>query len=436
MTRFLPLKEGTFRWGSPFGWRPGGSHYGQDFEASDGTPIYAAQAGTVAYIGAASGFGQWIVIDHPAADGAGTTVYGHMWDAFATGLRQGDWVGAGQLIGYVGSNGQSTGPHLHFEVHPTVWRAGSQIDPRPWLSGALNPGGAIAPPPSTGGGNLWTGDPVWLEEVLRAELGDRLRVMPGWQNRGHGDFKDIRGVMWHHTGNGRASAESIRDGRPDLAGPLANLHIAQDGTVTLVAVGVCWHAGVGSYPWLPTNMGNWHMIGVECAWPMDTSGRINASYQAERWPDAQIISMRDVGAALSLKLNVGADHNIGHKDYAGATQGKWDPGYLDMRWFQGEIAKDMQGMFGGPVPPPPPPPVVDPPVSNGYAHILIYRGMTGAAVRALQTRLKRAYSQLVVDGDFGPHTEACVRDYQKLHPPLVADGIVGPATAAMLELVI
>ncbi|QBP29688.1 lysin A [Mycobacterium phage Typha] len=436
MTRFLPLKEGTFRWGSPFGWRPGGDHYGQDFEAADGTPIYAAQAGTVAYIGAASGFGQWIVIDHPAADGAGTTVYGHMWDAFATGLRQGDWVGAGQLIGYVGSNGQSTGPHLHFEVHPTVWRAGSQIDPRPWLSGALNPGGALTPPPSTGGGNLWTGDPVWLEEVLGAELGDRLRTLPGWKNRGHGDFKDIRGVMWHHTGNGRASAESIRDGRPDLAGPLANLHIAQNGIVTIVAVGVCWHAGSGSYPWLPTNMGNWHMIGVECAWPMDTSGRINASYQAERWPDEQIISMRDVAAALSLKLNVGADHNIGHKDYAGATQGKWDPGYLDMRWFQGEVAKDMQGMFGGPVPPPPPPPVVDPPVSNGYAHILIYRGMTGPAVRALQTRLKRAYSKLVVDGDFGPHTEACVRDYQKLHPPLAADGIVGPATAAMLELVI
>ena len=62
-----------------------------------------------------------------------------MWNAFATGLRLGDSVAAGQHIAYVGSNGQSTGPHLHFEVHPTVWRAGSQIDPMPWLAGALDP---------------------------------------------------------------------------------------------------------------------------------------------------------------------------------------------------------------------------------------------------------------------------------------------------------
>jgi len=62
-----------------------------------------------------------------------------MWDAFATGLKPGDSVAAGQHIAYVGSNGQSSGPHLHFEVHPTVWRAGSQIDPMPWLAGALDP---------------------------------------------------------------------------------------------------------------------------------------------------------------------------------------------------------------------------------------------------------------------------------------------------------
>jgi len=114
-------------------------HWGQDFAANDGTHIYAAQAGSVQYIGAAQGFGQWIVIDHPAPAGGGTTVYGHMWDAFATGLKPGSSVTAGQHIAYVGSNGQSSGPHLHFEVHPTVWRAGSQIDPLPWLAGALDP---------------------------------------------------------------------------------------------------------------------------------------------------------------------------------------------------------------------------------------------------------------------------------------------------------
>jgi hypothetical protein len=120
-------------------------HWGQDFAASDGTRIYAAQAGTVVYIGAAQGFGQWIVIDHPTAAGSGTTVYGHMWHAAATGLRQGDHVDAGQHVAYVGNNGESSGAHLHFEVHPTVWRPGSQIDPMPWLAGALDPTTAEIP---------------------------------------------------------------------------------------------------------------------------------------------------------------------------------------------------------------------------------------------------------------------------------------------------
>ncbi|MGW4240900.1 peptidoglycan DD-metalloendopeptidase family protein [Nocardia sp. NPDC004722] len=146
----MPLKQGTYSIASGFGPRWGTSHLGLDFAADDGTPFYAAQSGTVAYIGDASGFGQWIVIDHPAESGGGTTVYGHMWNAYATGLSRGDRVEAGQLIGYVGSNGQSTGPHLHFEVHPTAWAAGSQIDPQPWLSGAIEPGNPEPEQPQVG----------------------------------------------------------------------------------------------------------------------------------------------------------------------------------------------------------------------------------------------------------------------------------------------
>jgi hypothetical protein len=80
----------------------------------------------------------------------------------------------------------------------------------------------------------WTGDPVWLADVLRAE-GVTLVEFPGWRDRGHGDFKDIRGVMAHHTGSDNATAASIAYGRPDLPGPLSQLHIARDGTVTVVA---------------------------------------------------------------------------------------------------------------------------------------------------------------------------------------------------------
>jgi len=140
MARYMPLRAGTYQITSRFGPRSGGMHWGQDFGAQDGTKMYAAQAGTVVHIGAADGFGQWIVIDHPTEAGSGTTVYGHMWNAFATGLQQGDQVSAGQHIANVGNNGDSSGPHLHFEVHPTVWKARSQINPEPWLAGALEPG--------------------------------------------------------------------------------------------------------------------------------------------------------------------------------------------------------------------------------------------------------------------------------------------------------
>ena len=207
----------------------------------------------------------------------------------------------------------------------------------------------------------WNGDPVWLLDVLQARplLKGKVRALDGWDQRGHGDFADVWGVMWHHTGNGRATAESIRDGRPDLPGPVSNIHIAQDGTVTVVAVGVCWHAGNGSGFGLPTNNVNNRLIGVECAWPMDTS-LTPATQHRERWPDAQIVSMREVGAAITLKLGYDASRNITHKEWAGAAQGKWDPGNLDPDWFRGEIGKSMRGVFD-------PKPTVPVPVPVDYA---------------------------------------------------------------------
>ncbi|AEV52146.1 lysin [Rhodococcus phage RGL3] len=132
---------------SGFGPRWGAHHSGLDLGAPDGTPFYACQAGTVQYIGAASGYGQWLVIDSSDAEGGGCVEYGHMWNAFATGLKVGDRVSAGQLIGYVGSNGQSTGPHLHI----TVWErgyGGRRIDPEVWLERAGFLGETATPPPA------------------------------------------------------------------------------------------------------------------------------------------------------------------------------------------------------------------------------------------------------------------------------------------------
>jgi hypothetical protein len=146
MTRYWPLAQGTYRIGSPFGPRPGGFHLGQDFPADDGTPFYACAGGTVLHIGAASGYGEWVVLDHPAADGGGVTEYGHMWHARATGLKVGDRVEAGQLLGFVGNNGESSGPHLHLSVMPYDYNPATKVDPLAWLTGAAYPND-----PPTGG---------------------------------------------------------------------------------------------------------------------------------------------------------------------------------------------------------------------------------------------------------------------------------------------
>jgi len=202
------------------------------------------------------------------------------------------------------------------------------------------------PIPLPGGTTVgWTGDPIWLADVLKAQR-PKITVaeLPDWQQYGHGDYGQIWGVMIHHTGSARADAMSIRNGRPDLMGPLSNLHIAQDGTVTVVAAGVCWHAGRGSYPGIPTDNGNRVLIGIECAWPRDTS-ITPATQTRERWPDAQIIAMRDSVAAILTRLGYDSSRVIAHKEYAGLAQGKWDPGNLDMGWFRGEVAKAQAGRF-------------------------------------------------------------------------------------------
>ena len=98
------------RLSSPFGWRWGRMHEGIDIANLRGTPIYAADGGTIIYAARKSGYGNFIIIYH--GDGR-ETCYGHLND-YAVGV--GDTVDKGQLIGYMGNTGRSTGPHLHFEI--------------------------------------------------------------------------------------------------------------------------------------------------------------------------------------------------------------------------------------------------------------------------------------------------------------------------------
>jgi len=87
-------------------------HKGVDFGAPTGTPIYAAGDGVIIDRGWKNGYGNFIQIRH---NGQISTAYGHM-SRFSNGFTRGSRVRQGQVIGFVGSTGNSTGPHLHFEV--------------------------------------------------------------------------------------------------------------------------------------------------------------------------------------------------------------------------------------------------------------------------------------------------------------------------------
>jgi murein DD-endopeptidase MepM/ murein hydrolase activator NlpD len=129
-----PTRKKAPAWVSPmpgakntscYGQRWGVLHAGLDLAAPENTPIRAIGAGRVTAAGwAFTGYGISVVIDH----GNGVlTHYAHM---NRTAVSVGDRVKPGQVIGREGSTGDSTGPHLHFEVHKGMW---NQVDPGPWM---------------------------------------------------------------------------------------------------------------------------------------------------------------------------------------------------------------------------------------------------------------------------------------------------------------
>ena len=112
-----------YRLTSLYGPRWGGTHTGLDMAVASGTPIYAMAGGEIVSAGYEGGFGNKTIIRHED----GTEIWYCHQSAFE--LTSGT-VESGQLIGYVGSTGNSTGPHLHLEVHPF---GGDAINPLNWM---------------------------------------------------------------------------------------------------------------------------------------------------------------------------------------------------------------------------------------------------------------------------------------------------------------
>lgn len=131
-TMNFPLKDGTWTQTDSFGTtglaiRGGRSHSGIDLGANTGTPIYSSTDGIVTLSGTSGGYGNCVIVD--AGNGL-EIVYGHM-SKIDVGLGK---VNKGQRIGKVGSTGNSSGPHLHFEIR----KNGVPINPAPFLGGKVN----------------------------------------------------------------------------------------------------------------------------------------------------------------------------------------------------------------------------------------------------------------------------------------------------------
>jgi murein DD-endopeptidase MepM/ murein hydrolase activator NlpD len=121
-TWVMPIKGAVFT--SGFGWRWGRMHQGDDFGTPVGTPLAAMSTGKVTFAGWEGGYGNKLEITY--WDGT-VSVFGHM-SQIATSVGQS--VAPGDIVGYSGNTGHSTGPHLHLEIHPD---GGAAIDPAPWL---------------------------------------------------------------------------------------------------------------------------------------------------------------------------------------------------------------------------------------------------------------------------------------------------------------
>lgn len=144
----MPVQKG-FYVTSHFGQRSGGFHWGTDFGlagGSGGKPVFAVKSGTVTRAGAASGFGRWVTIDHPASNGGGETIYGHIVPEVHPGQR----VREGQCIGRIDPDSRTNGgvaPHLHLEWHRYSWvpPGPNRLNPEHMLKGARWVGDTPAP---------------------------------------------------------------------------------------------------------------------------------------------------------------------------------------------------------------------------------------------------------------------------------------------------
>jgi hypothetical protein len=178
-----------------------------------------------------------------------------------------------------------------------------------------------------------------LADACRA-TGLTVVETPGWKTRGHGPMTSVQTILCHHTAgpkNGELpSLATVRDGRPDLAGPLAHLMLGRSGTVYVIAAGLCWHAGVV----FDSSQANEHAIGIEA----EATG-------VDPWPLVQYDAYARLTAGLAKHYGLSVARVLGHKEVASPRGRKSDPNF-DMPAFRAKVNNTPAGVGVAPVPKP------------------------------------------------------------------------------------
>jgi hypothetical protein len=131
-------------------------------------------------------------------------------------------------------------------------------------------------------------------------------------------------------------------------GLASQVYLGRDGRVVICGVGIAWHAGQGSWPGIGNGNANAVTIGVEAA--NDGGGTPGKPHRAS-WSVEQYEAYTTLVAAILWYLGLNSSRLIGHKEWAGAAQGKWDPGAIDMRIMRDDVQRKIDAGPGGVHPP-------------------------------------------------------------------------------------
>lgn len=167
-----------------------------------------------------------------------------------------------------------------------------------------------------------------LDRVAKS-TGRKVELVEGWEKRGHGPMNSVKSIVCHHTagpnnGKNYPSYSTVKNGRPGLAGPLAQLGIGRDGTIYVFGSGVAYHAGKV----ISTKYNNWNAIGIEA----ENNGI------GEKWGDELMESYVLLVRALIDEFKLPLSAVLGHKEVCKPRGRKIDPNF-DMDEFRAAVKR-------------------------------------------------------------------------------------------------